>query len=69
MDAELVGWSHPAGSGQQLNVYVKTGKKRCPSGVRIWISTVDTVSSSMSYTAGLSASSEVCRQRQAETCG
>jgi len=35
VDEELVGWSQPEGSGQQLNVQMETGDKWCPSGVRI----------------------------------
>ncbi|KAK4829840.1 LOW QUALITY PROTEIN: hypothetical protein QYF61_006850 [Mycteria americana] len=35
VDEELVGWSHPEGSGQQLNVQMEIGDKWCPSGVRI----------------------------------
>ena len=34
MDKELVGWSHPKGSGQRLNVRMETGDEWSPSGVR-----------------------------------
>lgn len=32
-DDELVGWSHPEGSGQWLTVQMEAGDKCCPSGV------------------------------------
>ena len=32
-DEELVGWSHPEGSGQRLNVQMEISDKWCPSGV------------------------------------
>ena len=40
VDEELVGRPHAEGSGQQLNVQMKTGGKWCPSGVHIGTSTV-----------------------------
>ena len=33
VDKELIGWSHPDGSAQWLNVYMETSDKRCPSAV------------------------------------
>ena len=40
MDEELVGWSHPEGSGQWLNIQMEISDKQCPAGVRIGTSTV-----------------------------
>ena len=40
VDKELVGWSQPEGSGQQLNVEMEIGDKWCPSGVLVVTSTV-----------------------------
>ena len=40
MDGELIGWSHPEGSGQWLNVQMEIGDKWCPSGVHTATSTV-----------------------------
>ena len=37
---ELVGWSHPEGSGQQLDVQMENSDKWCPSGVCTGTSTV-----------------------------
>ena len=36
VDEELIGWSHPEGSGQQLNVQMGISDKWCPSGVHTW---------------------------------
>ncbi|PKU37991.1 rna-directed dna polymerase from mobile element jockey-like [Limosa lapponica baueri] len=32
VNVELVGWSHPEGSGQQLNVQMELSNKWCPQG-------------------------------------
>ena len=40
MDKELVGWSHPEGSDQRLNVQMEIGDNWCPSGARTGTSTV-----------------------------
>ena len=33
VDKELIGMSHPEGSGQRLNVQMEIGDKWCPLGV------------------------------------
>jgi len=40
VDEELVGWSHPEGGDQQLDVQMQISDKWCPSGVCIGTSTV-----------------------------
>jgi len=35
VDEELVGWLHPEGSGQWLNIQMEIGDKWCPSGLHI----------------------------------
>ncbi|TRZ07630.1 hypothetical protein HGM15179_019480, partial [Zosterops borbonicus] len=35
VDKELVGWSHPEGSGQQLRVPIDISEEWCPSGIFI----------------------------------
>jgi len=37
---ELVGWLHPEGSGQWLDVQIETGDTWCPSAAHIGASTV-----------------------------
>jgi len=40
VDEELVGWSHPEGSGRWLNVQIEVDDKWCLSGVRAGTGTV-----------------------------
>ena len=38
LGGELIGWSHPEGSAQRLDVQMHTADERCPSEVCIWTS-------------------------------
>lgn len=40
MDKKLVGWPHPEGGGQWLDVQMEVGDEWCPSGIQTGTSAV-----------------------------